>query len=70
MEDEKQFSAEAPHDYTRRRWSYFAYEDTEILLKDGWTRLIMPYSAFKLYKKGEGTQSDTLLMNRNEGFPY
>ncbi len=23
MEDEKQFSAEAPHDYTRRRWSYF-----------------------------------------------
>ena len=28
----------------------------------------MPYSAFKLYKKGEGTQSDTLLMNRNEGF--
>ena len=66
MEDEKQFSAEAPHDYTRRRWSYFAYEDTEILLKDGWTRLIMPYSAFKLYKKGEGTQSDTLLMNRND----
>jgi len=68
MEDEKQFSAEAPHDYTRRRWSYFAYEDTEVLSKEGWTRLIMPYSAFKLYKKGEGTQSDTLLMNRNEGF--
>ena len=35
MEDEKQFSAEAPHDYTRRRWSYFAYEDTEVLIERG-----------------------------------
>ena len=68
MEDEKQFSEDAPHDYTRKRWSYYAYEDTEVLSKDGWTRLIMPYSAFKQYKKGEGTQSDQLLMNRNEGF--
>lgn len=68
MEDEKQFSEDAPHDYTRKRWSYYAYEDTEVLSKDGWTRLIMPYSAFKQYKKGEGTQSDKLLMNRNEGF--
>ena len=68
MEDEKQFSEDAPHDYTRKRWSYYAYEDTEVLSKDGWTRLTMPYSAFKQYKKGEGTQSDKLLMNRNEGF--
>ena len=68
MEDEKQFTEGAPHDYTRKRWSYYAYEDTEVLSKDGWTRVIMPYSAFKQYKKGEGTQSDKLLMNRNEGF--
>ena len=68
MEDEKQFSAEAPHDYTRKRWSYWAYEDTEVLSKEGWTRLIMPYSAFKLYKKGEGATAEKLLMNRNEGF--
>ena len=68
MEDEKQFNADAPHDYTRKRWSYFAYEDAEVLSKEGWNRIIMPYSAFKLYRKGEGTTSNELLMNRNEGF--
>lgn len=68
MEDEKQFNETTPHDYSRERWSYYAFEDKEVLSKDGWTRLIMPYDAFKLYKRGKGTQSDKLLMNRNEGF--
>ena len=62
------WTADAPHDYTRKRWSYFAYEDAEVLSKEGWNRIIMPYSAFKLYRKGEGTTSNELLMNRNEGF--
>ena len=68
MEDEKQFNETTPHDYSRERWSYYAFEDKEVMSKDGWTRLIMPYDAFKLYKRGKGTQSDKLLMNRNEGF--
>lgn len=51
LEDEKQFSAEKPHDSTRKRWQYYAFEDDEILSKEGWNRLVMPYSAFKLHKK-------------------
>ena len=53
MEDEKQFSADKPHDSTRKRWQYYAFEDEEILSKEGWNRLVMPYSAFKIdIKKG------------------
>ena len=68
MEDEKQFSADKPHDSTRKRWQYYAFEDEEILSKEGWNRLVMPYSAFKLYKKGQGATADGLLLNRFEGF--
>lgn len=68
MEDEKQFSADAPHDNSRKRWSYYAFEDTEILAKEGWNRLVMPYSAFYQYKKGDGTTAEELLLNRCEGY--
>jgi len=68
LEDKMQFSAEAPHDNTRKRWSYYVFEDKDILSKDGWNRLIMPYSAFKLYKKGEGEVSEKLELNRCEGY--
>ena len=68
MEDEKQFSAEKPHDNTRRRWQYYAFEDANILQQEGWHQLVMPYSAFKLYKKGEGASSDTIKLNRFEGY--
>lgn len=68
MEDEKQFNADKPHDSTRKRWQYYAFEDEEILSKEGWNRLVMPYSAFKLYKKGQGATADGLLLNRFEGF--
>lgn len=68
MEDEKQFDADKPHDTSRKRWQYYAFEDEEILSKEGWNRLVMPYNAFKLYKKGTGTSATSLLMNRNEGF--
>lgn len=69
MQDEKQFDADKPHDSTRKRWQYYAFEDANILSKDGWNRLIMPYSAFKLYKAGVGTTNDNkLMLNRFEGY--
>ena len=68
LEDEKQFSADAPHDNSRKRWSYYAFDDKEILSKDGWNRLVMPYSAFYQYKKGDGATADKLLLNRCEGY--
>ena len=37
LEDEKQFSADAPHDNSRKRWSYYAFEDKEILSKTAGT---------------------------------
>ena len=30
LEDKMQFSAEAPHDNTRKRWSYYVFEDKDI----------------------------------------
>ena len=58
MEDAEQFAADHPHDATRNRWRYFTFEDKEILSKDGWNRLVMPYSAFALTKGNAAGQDD------------
>lgn len=70
MEDDQQFSEDLPHDVTRKRWKYFAFEDKEILSKEGWNRLIMPYTAFKEYKKGVGISSSSSKpkLNRSVGY--
>ena len=68
MEDAEQFVAEHPHDATRERWRYFTFEDKEILSKDGWNRLVMPYSTFVLTKGNAAKQDDSLRLNRCVGY--
>lgn len=68
MEDELQFNVDNPHDPSRKRWQYYAFEDKDILSKEGWNKLVMPFSAFKLYKKGQGISTSNMKLNRFEGF--
>lgn len=68
MEDEKMFMDGKPYDPSRKRWQYYAYEDTEILSKDGWNRLIMPYDKFFVYKEGAGIKSTKPTLKRYAGY--
>lgn len=68
MEDEKMFMKGNPYDSSRERWQYYAFEDKEIMSKDGWHRLVMPYNKFVLYKKGVGVKSEKPTLNRYAGF--
>lgn len=68
MEDPKMFDPEEPHDWTRKRWNYYSFEDKEILSKEGWNQLIMPYSAFKPYRKTGGNVDGQMHLNRFEGY--
>ncbi len=68
MEDEKMFSKEEPYDSSRERWQYYAFEDSKIMSKEGWNRLIMPYSRFKVCKRGAGVMSEKPALNRYAGY--
>lgn len=68
MEDEKQFWELKPFDGSRKRWNYYAFEDKEVLSKEGWNRVVMPYNAFELIKQGEGSTSRHPKLNRLEGY--
>lgn len=68
MEDEKMFMNGKPYDPSRRRWQYYAYEDAEILSKEGWHRIVMPYDKFTVYKKGAGVKSEKPTLNRCAGY--
>ena len=68
MEDAEQFAADHPHDATRNRWRYFTFENKEILAKNGWNRLVMPYSAFALTKGNAAGQDDGLRLDRCAGY--
>lgn len=65
IQDTGMFGAKKPHD--KDRWEYFEYVDTEVLSKEGWHQVIMPYDSF-VYADGPNTGSKKLALNRLEGF--
>ena len=62
------FSEDAAFDATRKGWQYFAFEDAEVLSQEGWHKVVMPYSAFKLLKKSADNSSETPALNRFAGY--
>lgn len=65
IQDKDQFSPHKP--YNRDRWQYFEFTDDEILSKEGWNRLIMPYEKFT-FAGGLDSGENKLLLNRYEGY--
>ena len=68
MEDEKMFSEDKPADPSHARWRYYAFEDDEIISKEGWHKLVMPYKGFRLLKDGEGSAAKEPMLNRFAGY--
>lgn len=65
IQDVGQFTQDALHD--KERWQFFEYVDKDVLTKDEWTRVVMPYKAFT-FVKGHDLGDNKLVLNRFEGY--
>lgn len=65
IQNDKMFTSAAAT-ASRDNWQYFEYTDNQILAKDEWQELIIPYNYFKLYKGNAG--ADRLDLSRFMGY--
>lgn len=65
IQDTDMFTQDALHD--KERWQFFEYVDKEVLTKEEWTRVVMPYEAFT-FAKGRDMGYNKLVLNRLEGY--
>ena len=65
IQDVDQFTQDALHE--KDRWQFFEYVDRDVLTKEEWTRVVMPYEAFT-FAKGRDLGENKLVLNRLEGY--
>lgn len=65
IQDVDQFTQDALHE--KDRWQFFEYVDKDVLTKEEWTRVVMPYEAFT-FAKGRDLGENKLVQNRLEGY--
>lgn len=65
IQDTDQFTQGALHD--KNHWQFFEYVDKDVLSKEEWTRVVMPYEAFT-FAKGRDLGENKLALNRLEGY--
>ena len=65
IQDTDMFTQDALHD--KDRWQFFEYVDKDVLTKEEWTRVVMPYEAFT-FAKGRDMGDNQLVLNRLEGY--
>lgn len=65
IQDIDMFTQGALHD--QDRWQFFEYVNKDVLTKEEWTRVVIPYDAFT-FVKGRDSGDNKLALNRLEGY--